>query len=163
MQTHPKYGYIPIVTAATHKKLFLHPLLGLHKDSARINKCQWMQFFFVFITNLCFTHKHTYFRLDSILTDCHPAPICNKNKKYYGSSVRRFNYHCNLALMVWVNNKRYYFQGKIIILIKKYGTSTFDHILFNYSFVFLKRSKIYDNNIQSVLSIFEIIKCKMFK
>jgi len=64
-----------------------HPLLSLHKYSARIDECHWVPFFPSWRNSV----THLYFictsMSDTILSDCRSAAICHTAIKYNGILV----------------------------------------------------------------------------
>ena len=84
-----------------------HPLFGLHKSSASVNKCQWVPF----ISTWRHPMPHLYFictsMSDTILSDCPSSTICHMATKCNGVFLGRFNLHSHttniLPLTLWAN------------------------------------------------------------
>ena len=76
--------------------LYSHPLFGLHKCWASIDKCEWMQFFFSvwrnLMTHLCFIHTSMS---DAILSDCPSAVISHTVTQCKRTLAGRFNLCCH--------------------------------------------------------------------
>jgi len=99
-----KWPTIAVTTTETHYSPphCSYLLFGLHKCSARIDECQWIDFFSTWrnsMTYLCFIHTSV---LDSILSDCPSATICHMATKCNGILVGRFsNYWHTTNIHLW--------------------------------------------------------------
>jgi len=72
---------LPLLKRITHHFISLHPLFRLQKHSASANGCQWVPFFHMEKSHLCFKHTSMW---DIILSNCHLAVFCLTQQNVMG-------------------------------------------------------------------------------